>query len=718
MILPNLNLTLPFPYKLLGISAIALSLMACNGGATKQPSGQAQAVPEQNQEQALEPEQEQEQEQEEDQTLEPEEPSEPTPTDPPAANNVVTIHYLHTSQSYNQWGLHLWGTAISDTTATSWNTPFAVTRTENDYGVYEVPLSNANEPFNFIMHFGEFKNPAFDFSIVPAQFGTDIWLVQDTPADVVNGIGIPFDNEADARAAYESLVNHLGNASHALDLSDVAMQANDSGLSDNWADTAQFAEIYIRGYQDSDGNGIGDIQGLISRLDYLAASGITGIWLMPTMESSDNDHGYATSDYRAIESDYGTMEDFQQLLQEAHSRNIAIVLDYVMNHSSSDNPLFIDAMTSADNDKRDWYIIKNTKPEGWNAWGGDPWRTNPNGYYYGAFSSQMPDFDLTNPEVIRFHQNNLRFWLNMGVDGFRFDAVGVLVENGKDAWEDQAENHPVINAMKNTIEAYDNRYIVCESPTGYAAFANENSCGRAFNFTAGHGIIRSVKNGRVDAELITELSASNIDAMPLILANHDAFAGIRVWDQLNGNIPQYKLAAASYLLASKNPFTYYGEEIGLAGAENLSGDWSIRTPMSWNNDPQNAGFSNAQPFRELSSNSMTQNVESQITEENSLLNYYRSLYALRNTHPVLSTGELSILGSANDDTLVLIRSNSSNTAVILFNYSNKAEQIEIDNLPASTNFQGVFGVSGSTSSTSSGTATFSAPAQSASVYMH
>lgn len=621
----------------------------------------------------------------------------------------VRIHYLNSNQTYTNWGLHLWGDAITNATATSWTTPFALTRTENDYGLYEVPLANANGSFNFIMHFGDFKNPAYDFSVVPAQFGTDLWLVQDTPADVVNGVAIPFDNETDARAAYDTLMANIGNASAALDLSAVEINDADTGLAEDWVDTAHFAEIYIRGYQDSDGNGIGDIQGLISRLDYLAESGINGLWLMPIMESSDNDHGYATSDYRAIESDYGTLQDFQQLLDEAHARNIAIVIDYVMNHSSNANPLFQDALSSPTNSKRDWYIIRDDKLEGWNTWGSDPWKSNPNGYYYAAFSSHMPDFNLRNPDVISYHQNNLRFWLNMGVDGFRFDAVGVLVENGKDAWEDQDDNHPVINAMKTTIEAYSKRYIVCESPTGYAAFAQPNSCGRAFNFSAGHGILRSVKQGTVDAELVDQLNASNIDAMPLILANHDAFAGIRVWDQLSGNKTQYKLAAASYLLASRNPYTYYGEEIGLAGAANLSGDWSIRTPMSWNNNPSNAGFSTTQPFRELSANVMTQNVESQLSNDESLLAFYRDIYAVRNTHPVIAKGVLTMHSQANEPVLAFSRAESTKQAVIAINYSDTPQEKNLTGLAANMTLQSALGDSTPVTTNANGELTLTVP---------
>lgn len=699
--------------KLAAALAISVSLIACNGNSTKQPSQDDVQV---NQEQDQTTADSNTDETQADAGTDTNTGSSTDEaTEQQASNdNLIKVHYLNSNQSYANWGLHLWGDAVSSTVATDWNSPFSLTRKEGDYGLYEVPIVNADEPFNFIMHYGDFKNPAYDFSILPSQFGNEVWLVQDTPADVVNGVAIPFDNESDARAAYQQLLANIGNASASLDLSEVPPKINNTGLPDNWADTAQFAEIYIRGYQDSDGNGIGDIPGLISRLDYLADSGITGIWLMPTMESSDNDHGYATSDYRAVETDYGTLDDFKLLLDEAHARGIGVILDYVMNHSSSDNPLFQDAMSSPGNHKRDWYIIREDKLQGWEAWGSDPWKQNPNGYYYAAFSPQMPDFNLRNPEVIEFHKNNLRFWLNLGVDGFRFDAVGVLVENGKDAWEDQPDNHPVINAMKQTIEAYPNRYIVCESPTGYKEFANENSCGRAFHFSAGHGIIRSVKSGQLDDELFHELQASNINAMPLILANHDAFAGIRVWDQLNGNTTQYKLAAASYLLATQTPFTYYGEEIGLAGAANLQGDWSIRTPMSWNNDPQNAGFSTASPFRELSANSMTQNVESQLQNNHSLLAYYRSIYALRNQYPQLATGQLTVLSTQGDKTLTFSKTESEEVAALVsINYSSQPQQKLLSGLTSNSSYSIELGGEGTVSSNAQGQMTLDVPGHTA-----
>ncbi|WP_440903296.1 alpha-amylase family glycosyl hydrolase [Catenovulum sp. SX2] len=623
---------------------------------------------------------------------------------------TLNIHYLHSSESYSGWGLHIWGDAIDASIATDWATPRPYAEQKDDYAVWQVPIEDTDATFNFIMHFGDVKSTESDLSLVASSFGNEIWIVQDT-ATIYN-------NETDARAAYDSLLQNLGNQSGNLDLSDVTTTDTSSAVSDAWVDSAQFAQIYVRAYQDSDGDGVGDIQGLISRLDYLKDNGINAIWLMPMMESSDNDHGYATTDYRKIESDYGSLDDFKSLLTEAHNRDIAIVLDYVINHSSNQNPLFVDAMSSANNDKRDWYIIQADKPLGWNIWGGDPWRTSPGGAYYAAFADSMPDYDLTNPEVIAFHQNNLKFWLNMGVDGFRFDAVGVLVENGKDALEDQPENHVIMKTMKDTIESYDNRYIVCESPSGYAAFANDNSCGRAFNFAAGHAIIGMAKSGVVWDELLNELAASNTDQMPMILANHDFFAGDRVWNQLSGNTAQYKVAAATYLLASSNPFTYYGEEIGLAAADSLSGDWSIRTPMSWTDDASNAGFTTGTPFRALSSNLASNNVTAQLADADSLLNYYRDLYQVRNDHAVIATGTLNVQSSGGDKVLKLVRTGTGTEAVILINYSDADESVTVDVNHNDAVYSDKLSNLIDASSSSSGELTVTVPAQSAAVFVH
>jgi glycosidase len=632
---------------------------------------------------------------------------------PPPPVTTVTINYLRVEPDYNGWGLHLWGNAISASVATTWDTPRAFDRVENGAAVFEIPVVNQAGDLNLVVHNGDLKSPIYDLTLVPQDFGADAWVVQDTVASLTGNVGTLFDNEADAIAA----LNALGNASANLDLSIVVPNDIDSGLLADWADYANFIEIYVRGYQDSDGDGIGDFQGLISRLDYLAGLGVRGIWLMPVTESADNDHGYAVEDYREVEQEYGTMGNFEQLLSEAHTRGIAVIIDYVINHSSSTNPLFLDASTSSTNDKRDWFVWESIKPQGWNTFAGDPWRNNGNGWYYGIFSPLMPDFNLRNPDVVDFHKNNLRFWLNKGVDGFRFDAVGVMFENGPGQWEDAPENHTLLEELQTLVDGYSKRYIVCEAPASPADYAATTSCGRAFAFQAPGAILNSARGATADPNFVNQLNLARTDSMPLFLSNHDSFAGDRIWNQLNGNEEQYKLAAASCLLAARTPFTYYGEEIGMANAAGLSGDHALRTPMSWTSDPDNAGFSAVMPFRELSANSTTHNVQLEAGDAASLLAYYDDLLTLRNDYPVIGAGTLDVQSQGGDPLLLLVRSAPTECAVIAINFNTQDQPVNATTTCSNATFDIVFGGTGSISSDAGGSIAGTAPSRSVVVYI-
>ena len=631
---------------------------------------------------------------------------------PPPTPVTVTINYLRVEPAYDGWGLHLWGNAIDANVTTTWNTPRTYDRIENGAAVFEIPITNWTGDLNLVVHNGDLKSPIYDLTLVPQNFAAGAWVVQDTVASLNGNIGALFDNEADAIAA----LNALGNASATLDLSVVVVNDIDSGLPADWVDYANFIEIYVRGYQDSDGDGIGDLQGLIARLDYLADLGVRGIWLMPITESADDDHGYAVQDYRAIEEQYGTMADFEQLLSTAHTRGIAVIIDYVMNHSASTNPLFLDASTSATNDKRDWYVWEAIKPQGWNTFAGDPWRNNGNGWYYGIFSALMPDFNLRNPDVVEFHKDNLRFWLNKGVDGFRFDAVSVMFENGSSQWEDAPENHTLLGELQTLVDSYNKRYMVCEAPASPADYAAATSCGRAFAFQAPGAILNSARSSTIDANFVNQLNLARTDYMPLILSNHDSFAGDRIWSQLNGNEEQYKLAAASYLLAARTPFTYYGEEVGMANAAGLSGDHALRTPMSWTSDPNNAGFSAVMPFRELSANSTTQNVALETGDDTSLLNYYDELMTVRNDYPAIGAGTLDVQSQGGDPVLLMARSTATECAVIAINYSDQDQPVSAATPCANSTFDIVFGGIGSVAADASSVVAITTTPRSAVVY--
>lgn len=636
----------------------------------------------------------------------------PPVVQPPPSGDTVTIYYLRADPSYDGWGLHLWGDALAASTSTTWASPRLPDRIENDAAVFEIPVTNMAGALNFIAHNADLKSPVYDMSIVPQNFGTEAWLVQDSVAALNGAIGTPFATEAAARAA----LHDLGNASASLDLAAVTPLPTDSGLAIDWADSAAFVEIYVRGYLDSDGDGVGDLQGLIAKLDYLQELGIQGIWLMPVFESADNDHGYAVADYRAIESDYGTMADFETLLAEAHARGIAVIVDYVMNHAASTNPLFLDATTGPASDKYDWFVWEAVEPQGWNTFAGDPWRNNGNGWYYGVFSALMPDFNLDNAAVVEYHKDNLRFWLNKGVDGFRFDAVGVLFENGASGWNNQPENHVLLGEMRALVESYGKRFLVCEAPDDPAAYAAASSCGRAFAFQVPGAIFGSVRNGLVDSAVLSALAGADAARLAWILSNHDSFAGDRPWNQLNGDVAAYKLAAAIYVLASHNPFSYYGEEVGMANAAALAGDHALRTPMSWTSNTVTAGFTTGTPFRALSGNVATNNVADEQGVADSLLEHYRTLFQVRAAFPVVGGGTVVPLSGAGEAVLVLRREDASARAVIAVNLSSAARQVSVATELANTAFQGVFGVSGQRSTDGSGFLVVDVPAQGAVVY--
>ncbi|WP_137938980.1 alpha-amylase family glycosyl hydrolase [Chitinivorax sp. B] len=453
------------------------------------------------------------------------------------------------------------------------------------------------------------------------------------------------------------------------DMGPVAIEAKDSGLPADWHRRGVFMEILVRAYQDSDGDGIGDLNGLISRLDYLKSLGVTGIWLMPVFRSSDNDHGYTVVNYRNIERDYGTLADFDRLLAAAHQRGIGVIIDYVINHSSIEHPLFGLASISTDSPYRDWYVWQQEKPTGWTAFGGDPWYESDKGFYYGAFGASLPDFNLRNPAVVDFHLNNLKFWLNRGVDGFRFDAVGTLVENSSVAWENQPENHRVMGQIHTLLQQYGKRYMVCEAPGDPGVFSVDESCGSAFAFGLQKHLIKSVKMGRLMPDVPYMLQTLPIDRMGTLLSNHDAFAGNRLFQQFRDDMPGYSLAAATLLSLPGIPFLYYGEEIGLSAATPVEHhDQELRGPMSWSGEA-NAGFTTGKPFRPLVENHSTHHVANEDKQPDSLLNRYRQLITLRSTVPALSHGNFTLLSKAHEPVFVFQRQHGDSRMLVLLNYA-------------------------------------------------
>ncbi|HEY8881520.1 MAG TPA: alpha-amylase family glycosyl hydrolase [Roseateles sp.] len=450
-----------------------------------------------------------------------------------------------------------------------------------------------------------------------------------------------------------SLALAAGLAQAQVDTRPVPAQPQASTLPANWQHGV-FMEIFVRGYQDSDGDGVGDLKGLTKRLDYLKKLGISGLWLMPITASSDHDHGYATTDFRAIEPQYGTLADFDELVREAHKRGIGIVMDYVINHASWQFKPFQQAVADRDSPWRSWFVWNPNPGPGWDIWGKYPWydaatlpwtwkgelkdlpapQPGSPDIFFGTFGPHMPDFNLRNPEVVRYHEDSLRFWLNRGLDGYRLDAVPHLIENNAKDWNDQPESRALTKHFQDLIKSYPGRYVVCEATAEPIAYGDPGLCGGAFAFNLNYEMIKAAKGEAAAVQKVADYYRTMSPTMATFLHNHDIFTGQRVWDQLHGDEARYRLAAASYLLLPGTPFVYYGEEIGLAGID-AKADEPLRAPMSWT---PAGGFTSGQPFRPLSLNRSAHNAESQQRDPGSLFNFYRELIALRRTSPALTLG--------------------------------------------------------------------------------
>jgi len=468
-----------------------------------------------------------------------------------------------------------------------------------------------------------------------------------------------------------------------VDLNLVSAKVCASGLAAGWEHGA-FMEIFVRGYQDSDGDGIGDLRGLTSRLDYLKDLGITGIWLMPITASADRDHGYATTDFRALEPQYGTLADFDELIQQAHRRGIGIIIDYVINHSAAAHPLFEQARQGPANPYRDWFVWQDPAPTGWDIWGKNPWTTTPTGSYFGTFGPHMPDFNLRNPAVLDYHKSSLRFWLNRGLDGYRLDAVPHLIENNAVDWNDQPESRRLTKELQDLIKAYPHRHVVCEATANPKIYAEPAVCGSAFAFGLEQQVVKAAHGDVAAVRAVADYFKSAPLTVATMLSNHDIFAGERAWDQFQGDERRYKLAAATYLLQPGTPFIYYGEEIGMAGAKELPGDEPLRAPMSWTAEIR--GFSHGQPFRPLSPNAATHNAAAQARDPGSLLNFYKAMLKLRNNLPSIARGSYEAGGSEGRVLSFQRRLGQEHTLVVI-NYGEADATMPLAGLPARTRLQ-------------------------------
>ena len=436
-----------------------------------------------------------------------------------------------------------------------------------------------------------------------------------------------------------------------------------------WNDTV-FYEIFVRSFRDSDGNGIGDFNGITEKLDYLQELGIKGLWLMP-INPSPSYHGYDVTDYSAVNPDYGTMDDFKNLLEEAHKRDIKIIIDFVMNHTSSKHPWFQSALTPG-SEYHDWYVWSETDPGTLGPWGAKAWYRASNGqYYYAIFWDQMPDLNYDNPAVREEIKKTTAFWLeDVGIDGFRLDAVRYMVED--DQLADSKANHAFLEEWGIFYRDINPRaFSVGEAWTDNAnvkKYTDTNTeLSSAFNFDLSNAILKLNEGNTTSLRFVLQTTIRDFPEQDNanFITNHDM---PRVMNQLGIDKEQKaKLAAGILLTAPGIPFIYYGEEIGMTGTKP---DELIRTPMQWDNT-QGAGFTEGTPWESINSDFTFTNVSDQTGDSSSLLEHYQELIQLRNEHSALRIGKTYVAGSNSNKLLSYLRVSNDETLLVVINIDNE-----------------------------------------------
>jgi alpha-amylase len=455
-----------------------------------------------------------------------------------------------------------------------------------------------------------------------------------------------------------------------------------------WNDTV-FYEIFVRSFRDSDSNGIGDFNGVTEKLDYLQSLGVKGIWLMP-VNPSPSYHGYDVTDYYAVNSDYGTMEDFKRLIDEAHKRDMKVIIDLVLNHTSSKNPWFESALTPGSEDY-DRYVWSDTNPSTPGPWGAQAWYKASNGkYYYAIFWDQMPDLNYETPAVRDEAKKIASFWLeDMGIDGFRLDAARYLVEEDK-MLADSPANHAFWDEWGQYYRSIDpEAFTVGEIWTGNSTvkkYVDTNTeLDSAFNFDLSDALLKSVKDG--NSTVVRFVLQSTLQDFPEqdnsnFITNHDQN---RVMSQVMGDEGKAKVAAGVLLTVPGIPFIYYGEEIGMSGTKP---DEQIRTPMQWSSG-EGAGFTSGIPWEAINADYQDVNVEEQTGDNNSLLEHYRKLIQLRNEHAALQVGDTYVAKSDSSKLLSYLRADDKEAVLVLINMDDKPVanyDINLDTGPLSGNY--------------------------------
>jgi len=496
---------------------------------------------------------------------------------------------------------------------------------------------------------------------------------------------------------------------------------------DDWWKHAVIYEIYPRSFQDSDGDGVGDISGITSRLDYLQDLGIDAIWITPMYPSPGIDYGYDISDYTAIDPEYGTMADFDRLVAEAKKRNIRVIMDYVINHTSDQSSWFIESRSSRTNPKRDWYVWRDGKahgqpPNNWQSWfGHSAWTFDPktNQYYYHYFYPQQPDLNWRNPEVQKAMEGVLEFWMNHGVAGFRIDAVSRLFEDpglhddpylpGYNVYGDRniehkyTDNYPEVNDVLKRLRKIVDKYpgdpvLITEADEPNITeltklYGNGDEVQLPMDFQIADLNKLSAPDFR---RLFAEVENNTAHGQPeYFFSNHDQ---PRQWDRYGDGVHNDQIAKlmATLLLTTRGtPQMYYGEEIGMRttdpariedvhdpigklGWPKEKGRDGERTPMQWDSSAQ-AGFtSSVKPWLPIPPSASTYNVETEKQNSDSIFNTYRRLLALRKSEPALREGSYQAVDEENPNVFSYLRQSGGSTVLVVLNMSTEPRTISLN----------------------------------------
>jgi alpha-glucosidase len=471
-------------------------------------------------------------------------------------------------------------------------------------------------------------------------------------------------------------------------------------------------QIYPRSFQDSNGDGVGDLRGIIERLPYLVELGVDALWLSPIFPSPMEDFGYDILDYTGIDPLFGTLDDFDALITAAHEYELKVILDLVPNHTSDQHPWFVESRSSTNNPKRDWYIWRDGgeggPPNNWlSEFGGISWEFDAftGQYYYHAFLRSQPDLNWRNPEVRRAIRDVMRFWLRRGVDGFRVDVMWHLIKDeslrdnppnpdyapGQQPYErliplysaDRPEVHDVVAEFRQVLEEFDNRVLIGEiylPPERLVAYYGRDLAGAhlPFNFA----LISAPWNARAVAKLIDDYEAVlPPGAWPnWVLGNHDR---PRIASRIGRD--QARVAALLLLTLRGTPTLYYGDELGLPQVDiqpdQVRDPWEknlpglgigrdgCRTPMQWDATPL-AGFSTGAPWLPLSPHSASENVTTQRQNATSMFSLYKALIALRRARPELALGSYEPI-RVTENLLLFAREHHGQRLVVGLNFGRK-----------------------------------------------